>query len=82
MKTMVLCHAMPEKRRPIWRNVMQDVAGGAQKRDQELVTVTRGTLRHAESALRSLNAADYYHNNGAAEAEIVDALQDSTVDAS
>jgi hypothetical protein len=49
--------------RPYECNVMPDIAG-------ELLTVTRETLRLAQSALRKQNEEDYYHNYGAAEREI------------
>jgi hypothetical protein len=42
--------------------------------DNELLLVTRGSLSCAASALRALNADDYYHTNGAAEREIRAAL--------
>ena len=81
MRTMVLCHATPDKRRPDWRKVMRgSITGAADRRDNEMVAVTRGTLRMAESALRSRNALDYQNTSGAAEAEVVDALQNSLVD--
>lgn len=59
--------------RPDWFKVLGETSG-ARPDDNELTEVTRGTLRHAAGALRTMNADDYYHNNGAAEHEIIDVL--------
>lgn len=59
--------------RPDWHKVYQGVAH-QYDRDNELVLVTRETLRLAKSALRKQNAEDYYHNYGAAEGECLSVL--------
>ena len=57
--------------RPDWNDIYKNTCGGPEpERNQELVTVTRETLRLAQAALRKMNEDDYYHNNGAAEQEI------------
>lgn len=43
-------------------------------RDNELLLITRGSLKLARNALREQNTIDYYHNSGAAEREISRAL--------
>lgn len=58
---------------PNWKDVYKDSVH-TYDRDDELVVVTRETLRLARSALRMLNEEDYYFNNGTAEREIIDAL--------
>lgn len=59
--------------RPIWKNIY-DGSPHQDDNDQELVSVTRETLRLASSAMRKMNEEDYYNNNGAAEQEINSAL--------
>lgn len=59
--------------RPDWERVYNGCAH-APDRDQQLVTVTRETARLAHSALQEINAQDFYHNNGAAQNELNDAL--------
>lgn len=59
--------------RPNWRKVYRGVAH-TYDRDNELVPITRETLRLAAGALREQNRRDYYHNYGAAEREVQDAL--------
>lgn len=49
-------------------------------RDDELIPVTRETLRLATHALRKMNEDDYYHNNGWAEREILAALENPARD--
>ena len=60
---------------PDWNQVMKD-CGGADKRDNNLVQVTRGTAKLAASALRTQNAEDAYHNFMAAERELLGVLED------
>lgn len=60
--------------RPDWNKVMAD-CGGAHPDDNELVIITRGTARLAASTLRAQNAADFYHNYGAAEREVLAVLE-------
>jgi hypothetical protein len=45
-------------------------------RDNDLLPVTRETLRLALGLLRKQNSEDYYHNYGAAEEEIRAAVKD------
>jgi len=59
---------------PVWAQVYQGCAHTPDWRDQELIAVTRHTLHLAHSALQAQNARDYYHNYGAAEREIANAL--------
>lgn len=59
--------------RPNWIEVYRNVAH-TYDRDDELVIVTRETLRLAASAIREANYRDYYHNFGAAEHEILEVL--------
>ena len=59
--------------RPDWANLMREY-GGASPDAEELLSITRETARLAMSALRDRNATDYYHNNGAAEKELANAL--------
>lgn len=58
---------------PDWNKVMAD-CGGARADDNDLVRVTRGTLRLAAAALRRQRAAECCHNDLAAELEIFNAL--------
>jgi hypothetical protein len=60
--------------RPDWNDLYKDCVGGGE-RPNELVLVTRETLRLAQLPLRKMNENDYYHNNGAAEREIMETLQ-------
>lgn len=60
--------------KPDWNKIMNGY-GGARPDANECVVVTRGTARLANSALRSQNAADYYHNYGAAEVELKNAME-------
>lgn len=60
--------------RPDWEEVYRGLAH-APDRDGELIEITRETARLAKSALRERNAADYYHNSGAAERELCAALE-------
>lgn len=60
---------------------MRGVCGTGDEMDaSELISITRGTARLAMSALRDRNAADYYHNSGAAERELRDALREAGAD--
>lgn len=68
--------AEPPHHGPDWNVVLGD-CGGANPDDNATVTITRGTARHAASALRRINEADYYHNNGAAERELRAAMSKS-----
>lgn len=61
-------------KRPDWNEIYKDCVGGGE-RPNELVSVTRETLRLSQHALRKMNEDDYYHNNGAAEQEIIAALK-------
>jgi hypothetical protein len=65
--------------RPVWAEVYRNCVHTPSWKDQELVAVTRETLRLAQSALRQLNAADYYHNYGAAEREIIEVLANAQI---
>ena len=58
---------------PDWTDIYSGTAH-LPDRDNELILVTRETLRLALNALRKMNEDDYYHNNGAAEREIMEAL--------
>jgi hypothetical protein len=62
-----------ETRRPNWSDIYKDAVHTAD-RDQELIAVTRETLRLAKSALQYQNSLDYYDNNGNAVKEISHAL--------
>lgn len=59
--------------RPNWKDIYDGTAH-QENNDQELVSVTRETLRLASTAMRKMNEEDYYNNNGAAEQEINSAL--------
>jgi hypothetical protein len=60
---------------PDWPQIMKD-CGGADKRANDLVMVTRETTRLAASAIRQQNGADAYHNFMAAERELLGVLED------
>lgn len=62
-------------KRPDWKHVYNGLCHTAD-RDDELIPVTRETLRLAQHALRKQNEDDFYYNNGCAEREIIDALAD------
>lgn len=62
-------------KRPDWADLYRGVVH-TPDRDNDLLQVTRETLRLAMSALRKQNAEDYYHNYGAAEFEIRRVLED------
>jgi hypothetical protein len=55
--------------RPDWGRVYRGVAH-TPDRDNDLIPVTRETLRLAMHALQKQNGEDYYHNYGAAEREL------------
>lgn len=76
--TQTLVHPI---KRPNWREVHAGSAHQYKANENDLIAVTRETLSHALSALRTINADDYYHTNGAAEAEIRAVLADSAPDA-
>lgn len=59
---------------PHWKSIYE-VSCHEYDRDDEFIAVTRETLRLAAHGLRKLNEADYYHNYGAAEQEIIAALE-------
>ena len=59
--------------RPDWYRLMKD-CGGASTDSEELVSITRYSAQLALSALRKQNEEDYYHNYGAAEKELKNAL--------
>lgn len=59
--------------RPDWVKIMKGCVFDHMDAN-ELVQITRETARLAQSALREQNAHDFYHNNGAAERELIDAL--------
>jgi hypothetical protein len=65
--------------RPNWNEVMKG-CGGCRTDDNALVSVTKGTLRIAASALREQNGRDYYHNYGAAETEALAVLRAGAAD--
>jgi hypothetical protein len=71
VRTMVYCHATPDRRRPDWRRISRDGS------DNDMVAVTRGTLRAAEAALKSYGVANYQPAIMAAEAEVMDALREA-----
>lgn len=56
-------------KRPNWHEVMKG-CGGAAADDNDLIVVTRGTLKLSQSALRAQNEREAYHNYMAAEWEI------------
>ena len=62
--------------RPVWATIYRDDPNKPDWHDQELISVTRETLRLALSALRKQNAKDYYHNYGAAQDKIAAVLED------
>lgn len=55
--------------RPNWERLYRDVAHTSD-RDNDLILVTRETLRLALHALQRQNEQDYYHNYGAAANEL------------
>lgn len=56
--------------RPVWAEVYKNCAHDARWQDQELLEVTRETLRLSLSALREVISQDAYHNYMAAADEI------------
>jgi len=61
--------------RPVWLKVYEGFgANSVTWKDQQLVSVTRHTLQLAQSALQDTCGKDYYHNYGAALAEIIEVL--------
>lgn len=66
----------PEVPRPNWCEVY-DREGRDYDADQQLISATRETLRLARSALQQLCEQDYYHNYGAARAELSALLETS-----
>lgn len=56
-----------------WMQVYRNVAH-TWDRDNEMIPVSREALRLALSALKEQNGRDYYHNYGAAQYEIMQAL--------
>lgn len=64
----------PEVPRPNWREVY-DREGRDYDADQQLISATRETLRLARSALQQICEQDYYHNYGAARAELTALLE-------
>lgn len=65
--------------RPVWAEVYKDCSHVPSWRDQDLVSVTRETLRLSLSALKEIMAKDYYHNYGAAAREIGEVLADEQI---
>lgn len=59
---------------PDWESLTHGIAHEPD-RDQEMIAVTRETLRIAKIHLRKANSEDYYHTSGAAEDEIRSALE-------
>jgi hypothetical protein len=64
-----------ENWRPDWSEVMKD-CGGVDKRANELVMVTRETVRLAMSAIAEQQKKDAYHNFSAAYRELDSVLTD------
>lgn len=58
---------------PDWRSVYENVAH-TNDGDQDIIGVTRETLRLAQSAIRQSQSRDAYHNYDAAERELIAAL--------
>ena len=59
---------------PDWDTLTHGIAHDPD-RDNEMISVTRETLRICKLLLRNANSEDYYHTSGAAESEIASALE-------
>lgn len=62
---------------PDWGTLMVNV-GHKVDRDNEMISVTRETLRIAERSVRANLAVEYYHTSGAAQQEMASALENVT----